>query len=44
MVDDAGHGEGVASWHEGHVVDGCVADNASFGGGECEGYVALGHD
>lgn len=44
LVDDAGHGQGVVSGDQGHVVDGCVADDASFGGREGEGYVALGDD
>jgi len=40
LVDDAAHGEGVVAGDEGHVIDGCVADNALFGGGERESYVA----
>jgi len=43
LVDDTGHREGVVAGDEGHVVDGCVADNAGFEGGEDEGYVAQGN-
>jgi hypothetical protein len=42
LVDDAGHGEGVVSRHKGHVVDGGVADDAGFDGGQRKSDVALG--
>jgi len=43
LVDDAGHREGVVARDEGHIVDGCVADDAGFEGGEDESNIAQGN-
>lgn len=40
LVNEAAHGESVVARDEGHVIDGCVADDTLLGGGQGEGYVA----